>query len=124
MFSAILVELKAEGKGAVRHKDPLTGDDLVKLYTSFDMATPLGLQNKVFVDLMLHMCNRGRENIRSFKAEYFTVTTDSTGLRYIFMNQDMKTKNHQGRSSSDLNVIREFKIDFRNANFNPRFRNV
>jgi hypothetical protein len=48
----MLVKLKQEGKSKVQHKLPLSKEDLQKLYDQFDMDTPSGLQNKVFVDFM------------------------------------------------------------------------
>ena len=50
VFQGMLVKLKSEGKGFVKHKDPLNQDDLLKLYASFDISTPTGLQDKVFVE--------------------------------------------------------------------------
>ena len=97
VFQAMMVKLKCEGKGVVKHKDPITPDDLTKLYASFDRNTPEGLQAKVFVNIMLHLCNRGRENLREFDKNYFGIEQDSTGLKYVFFKGDLKTKNHQGR---------------------------
>ena len=66
MFKAVLVKVKEIGKGYVVHKEPMTREDFKKLYMSETLSTanPTGLQNKVFVDLMVHLCNRGRENLR------------------------------------------------------------
>ena len=58
----MLVKLKDERKGAVQHKDPIEDKELRKIRASNALcqATPIGLQNKVFVDLMLYMSQRGR----------------------------------------------------------------
>jgi len=84
MFSAVLVHLKSEGKGIVLHKQPLTSEDFSKLYCSsvLNTETPEGLQNKVFVDIMVHLCNRGQENLRDMKLSDFTTLTDTYGSRY------------------------------------------
>ena len=65
MFTAILVKLKQDGMGAVQHKDQLTAADFEKLYFShqLDISSPDGLLNKVFVDIMIYLCNCGREKI-------------------------------------------------------------
>ena len=102
MFSAVLVKLKREGKGAVNHKTPLSTDDFQKLYSSDALSTenPSGLQNKVFIDIMVYLCNRGRENLREMKPSDFKIATDSSGKRYVFM-LDKLTKNHRGEVSDE-----------------------
>ena len=92
IFSAVLVKLKKEGKGVVVHKNPLSRADLLKLYSSFDVSTPKGLQDKVFVDFMLYFCNRGRENLRELKKTDFIFHENQ---QYIKL-RDMATKNHRG----------------------------
>ena len=64
MFSAVLVDLKCAGLGSVQHKQPLTTADFEKLYSSDVMSidNPEGLQNMVFVEIMIYLCNQGREN--------------------------------------------------------------
>ena len=102
MFSAILVNLKAPGKGTVDHKLPLTTDDFKKLYASniLDIDNTNSLQNKVFVDIMVYLCNRGQENLREMKTVDFSIMTDSAGNRYVKM-RDFLTKNHRGNSTEE-----------------------
>jgi len=97
MFSAVLVHLKSEGKGIVQHKQSLSAQDFTKLYSSsvLNTDTPDGLQNKVFVDIMVHLCNRGQENLREMKPSDFTTVSDTSGSRYVRM-RDFLTKNHRG----------------------------
>ena len=92
VFQAMLVKLKQNGKASVQHKEPISKVDLHKLYKSFDMDTPAGLQDKVFVDFMLFFCNRGRENLRDIKVS--DVIFDQNG-QFIEL-RDMQTKNHKG----------------------------
>ncbi|XP_075463623.1 uncharacterized protein LOC142498885 [Ascaphus truei] len=82
-LAAVLAQLKSEGKGEVQHKKPLSKEDFQKLYESCDMNTPSGLQHKVFVDLMLHLCSRGREKLREFSKDEFQICMDSRGLKYV-----------------------------------------
>ena len=98
-FAAVMVSLKRQGKGKIVHKQPLTTEDFTKLYSSdaLDLNTPNGLQNKVFIDLMIHLCNRGRENLRDMKRSDFNICNDSNNNRHVVMN-DMLTKNHRGDS--------------------------
>ena len=103
IFSAVLVQLKKNGMGSVIHKKPLTPEDFSKLYSSdvLSASTPEGLQNKVFVDLMVQLCNRGRENLRDLRRDDFELNTDSSGTRYVSM-KDKQTKNHRGDSCEEL----------------------
>ncbi|XP_072182398.1 uncharacterized protein [Diadema setosum] len=103
MFKAVLHKVKEAGKGSVRHKDPITDEDMSKIKSSpaVSPTTPRGLQNKVFLDLMLHFCNRGRENLRNMNKGDFAVTTDSSNQRYVYLARDMKTKNHRGEGLDD-----------------------
>ena len=66
VFKAKTVELKRQGKAKVEHKPP---EDLKKLYRSqtFDMATPTGLQNKVWFEVMLFSVDADRKTFVSSK---------------------------------------------------------
>ncbi|XP_063952768.1 uncharacterized protein LOC135153558 [Lytechinus pictus] len=103
MFHAVLVKLKKEGKGSVDHKEPITKDDFLKIKSSTvtDVNTPKGLQNKVFMDIMMHLCNRGRENLRNFSEKDFVVVKDSTNEKYVYLATDKLTKDHRGESLDD-----------------------
>jgi len=92
VFNAMLVKLKHEGKAVVNHKNPLSAEDLKKLYEHFDLNTPYGLQSKVFVDFMIYFCNRGRKNLRDIKKSDFIFNENDN---FIVM-RDMATKNHKG----------------------------
>ncbi|XP_029440796.1 uncharacterized protein LOC115080633 [Rhinatrema bivittatum] len=96
MMSAVLTKLKREGKGDVQHKEPLTKDDFRKLYASCDIGTPAGLQHKVFVDLMLHLYNRGREKLREFCKDEFLILIDSAGHKYIATKTRRLPRNQRG----------------------------
>ena len=98
VFAAMLVKLKAEGKGATLHKEPIAKEDMIKIMSSsaLDCSTPRGLQNKVFVDIMIYLCNSGLENLRNMTKSHFIVQTDSTDLKFVSFCQDMQTKNHRG----------------------------
>ena len=96
-FKAMLVELKREGKGGIEHHPPLKSGDPKKLYKYFNenRDVPEVLQSKVFVDVMLHFGRRGRENLKEMKISDFWMTSDSDGLRYLYIKRDELTKNHQ-----------------------------
>jgi len=87
VFSDVLVKATEICSGHVMHKEPLTSEDFRKLYSSYALTTftPTGLQNKVFVDLMVHLLNRGREMLRSLSRAHFRTLFDSKGNKYICM---------------------------------------
>ena len=51
------------------------------------------LQNKVFLEIMLFFCRRGRQNLREWKKEDFSVCTDSSSVRYVCKVKDELTRN-------------------------------
>ena len=79
------VDLKRQGLAKVEHKPPICEEDLKKLYesTAFGLDDPEKLQNKVFFEVMLYFCRRGRQNLRQLKKTNFSFNTDSTGARYV-----------------------------------------
>ena len=84
-FRTAIAELKRIGKGDVQHHQVIDGNDIAKLYSSdvFDQNTPTGLQLKVWFELMLYICRRGRENLRKLNKDHFVMATDSYGRQYV-----------------------------------------
>ena len=62
---------------------------------------PVGLQRKVFVELMLQFGRRGREGLRTMRKDTFAVKRDGSGRRYITVVFNELTKNHQNDSKHD-----------------------
>ena len=58
-FKAVLKKLKREGKAETNHHEPINAEDLNLIQDSLDINTPVGLQRKVFIDIMLFFANRG-----------------------------------------------------------------
>jgi hypothetical protein len=87
----VCAKLRKTGKGAVVPKEPLSDNDLHKLYSSLDLETPTGLQNKVFLDYMLYFCNRGREHPRDIKHTYVGVRRNTDGALYVYWSSDFAT---------------------------------
>ena len=94
IYKAMLVELKKQGKGAVQHKRTVSEEDLAKIFHSLDITTPEGLQNKVFLDIMLYFANRGRENLRAMTISDFVVEVDDQNLCYV-VHRDTLTKSRR-----------------------------
>ncbi|XP_071500206.1 uncharacterized protein [Diadema antillarum] len=103
MFQAVMQKLKSEGKGVIKHKEPITKDDMIKIKNSsaLDVSTPRRLQNKVFMNVTPHFCNRGRENLRYMKKDGFPIATDSTNRSDVYVKKDKLKKNHRGGFGGD-----------------------
>ena len=97
LFKAQLVQLKKKGYGKIEHKPPILKEDLHKLYNSdiFAKDKPATLQNRVFFDVMLHVCRRGRENLPELKISSFVVKKLPDGVEYVTQVTDELTKNQR-----------------------------
>ena len=93
VFKAVSSTLKKEGKGAVKPKEAISEQDMAKIQHSLDLSTPQGLQDKVFFDIMLYFCNRGRENLRDMTVDSFE-EHDEGGRRFITLRDNL-TKNNR-----------------------------
>jgi len=87
MFVCMCKDTCKKGKGTVDHKVSIEKADLERLYGSrvLDTTTPYGLLNKVWFELCLYFCRRGRENQRELKPSMFDIRTDALGkpVRWI-----------------------------------------
>ena len=81
LFEIVCDNLKAFGKEKVDHRDEIDPKDSLKLYSSFDITTTTGLQETVWFDLCLQLCQRGRENMTK---ETFAVATDASGRKFVY----------------------------------------
>lgn len=93
-----------EGKGTTEHKEPIAKEDLKILYDHpfvFSPETPAGLQMKVWFEVILYLCRRGRENQRQMTKSTFTVGKDAKRREYVFQREGESDKNHQEDSSRD-----------------------
>ena len=95
VFSASLVEFKKKGFAKVNHHPEITTDHLEKLYSSFDVTTPRGQQQKCLFDIMFFLARRGRENLREQTKYSFTIAVDSQNRRYVYQAFDELDKNHR-----------------------------
>lgn len=72
------------------HRMRIEMEDLKKIYLSEAMDTnkPDSLQNKVFFDISLYICNKGKEYFRNMKKNDFDVSTDIHGRRYVWLKDN------------------------------------
>ena len=92
-FKSMMAVIKKEGKGSVKHKEAITREDMVTIQEYFDLNKPDDLQDKVFMDVMIYFCNRGRENLRQMTPDQFEITGEP-GSRSI-TKKDTLTKNNR-----------------------------
>lgn len=88
------------------HRMRIEIEDLKKIYLSDAMDTnkPDSLQNKVFFDISLYICNKGKDYFRAMKKNDFDVSTDIHGRRYVWLkdttimrdDEDYSVKMRQG----------------------------
>ncbi|XP_041458312.1 uncharacterized protein KIAA1958-like [Lytechinus variegatus] len=92
-FKAALVELKKLGKGDTVHHDEIESEDIQKLYSYFkEDETPVTLSEKVWFELSLYFCRRGRENLRTLKKAHFQLKKDANEREYVTQTVDELTK--------------------------------
>ncbi|XP_059502245.1 uncharacterized protein kctd1 isoform X1 [Stegostoma tigrinum] len=84
-LASVIRKLEERGAGPVIQKQAIARSDLRKLYTSsaFDTNTPFGLLNKVWFEICMYFCTRGRENQRELEEDSFGLATDEDGRRFV-----------------------------------------
>ena len=80
VFLALCAKIKKEEKETVQHKEP---SESVHVFQCRNCRKPI--QDKVFVDYMLYICNGGREYLRDLRISYFSTGNDDDGRRFIYM---------------------------------------
>lgn len=99
-FNNVLKTIKESGKGDTDHHPEIEPEDIRKLYESIDINKPVGLQEKVFVDILLYYCRRGREGLRNMTKSTFQVAVDGTGRKFVYHSGSELTKNHNADDNS------------------------
>ena len=104
VFYGVIRMLKQQGLDKTGHKSAIWEEDFKKLYSSGVLGneTPETLLNKVFVEISLHFCRRGREGLRELKKTSFVRKTDCNGKVYISLGFNELEKNHQGFDKRDV----------------------
>ena len=94
VFTNILTKIKQAGKGETEHHPEIEPEDMIKLFESFDVTHPIGLQEIVWFNIVYVFIRRGRQNIRQMTKDTFSVGTDASGARYIYQVGGELDKNH------------------------------
>ena len=97
VFNAQKATMKKQGLGKVEHHQPISEEDMHRLYSSevFDVEQPIGLQRKVFFELLLHLCRRGQENLRELTPKDFRIVKNKDGTESVIKSTDEFDKNHR-----------------------------
>eukprot|EP00057_Strongylocentrotus_purpuratus_P026170 XP_011680644.1 PREDICTED: uncharacterized protein LOC105446044 [Strongylocentrotus purpuratus] len=93
VFKCFSAMLKQKGKGVVIHKPAISAEDMDKIEGSLDWDDPVGLQDKVFMDVMLYFYNRGREKLREMTLDSFDICDE--GGKCSITLKDTPTKNNR-----------------------------
>ncbi|XP_053398076.1 uncharacterized protein LOC123551310 [Mercenaria mercenaria] len=67
-------------------------NELRQIYLSdaMNLDQPESLQNKVFFDVCMYICNRGKDFLRLMTKNDFEVSTDQNGRRYVWLKFNSK----------------------------------
>ena len=86
------IALRSNASTRKCHRMRIEMEDLRKIYfgDAMDLSKPDSLQNKVFFDVNLYICNRSKDHLRLMKKDDFEVSTDITGKRYVWLKEHPK----------------------------------
>ena len=90
--------LRQSGNDITKHKKPIDSEDMAKIRESFKVETQAGLQNKVFLNLLLHFARRGQEGLRELTKTSLVIKKDSRGRKYDTMAYNEREQNHRGQN--------------------------
>ena len=110
VFSGVIKQLRREGRDKTTHHQALSESDLAKIKHSdaLNPNTPVGLVNKVWFDVQLHMGRRAKEGNRQLKPESFAIRVDENGLKYATLTFNECTKNHKDGTEVNKERLRGF----------------
>lgn len=106
---------KEEGRGTIKHKEPISKPDLQKLNTYFEQnmegpPNPKLLQEYVIFNIIYYTGRRGRENLRNMTKSTFEIAVDEEGTRYLFQAIDEADKNHNEMDNDLSNQGRMYEV--------------
>ena len=75
----------SEKRTSVSSYSPINDADMQKLYLYFDFRDNVKLQEKVFVDVVLHLIRQNMQQLHLMKTSDFAVKADEAGRIYVYM---------------------------------------
>ena len=103
-LNAKLKKIRESGTSKVKHHSSIQPKDIQKCYDSgvFGDDSPLALLRVNWFNVNLYFGRRGRENQRKLTRNSFVFKKDASGVKFIEMAEDEKTKNHLGGLAAKL----------------------
>ena len=97
-LNAKLKKIKESGASKVKHHSSIQPEDKQKCYDSSVLVddSPLALLHVNWFNVNLYFCRQGRENQQKLTRNSFVFKKDTSGVEFIEMAEDKKTKNHFG----------------------------
>ena len=113
-FKAVTKLRKTEGRGEIESKEPISDEDMKKLFEFFrlNMTGPLdakSLQDIVLFNIIYFSGRRRRENLRTMTKDTFEIKTDVDGRKYIKQKIKEMDKNHKENDYTNNNEARIYK---------------
>ena len=112
-LNAKLKKIKESGTSKVKRHCSIQLEDIQKCYDSGVCGddSPLALLRVNWFNVNLYFCRRGRENQRKLTRNSFVFKKDASGVEFIEMAEDEKTKTILGGLATKLmKRIQRFKI--------------
>ena len=115
MFKAMQVKAKKIGKGARKHTEKITDDDMARLAFYFNVdhikrPNPYVLQRAVIFNIIYYLCRRGQENLHSMTKDFFKIEVLPSGERYVVQVKDELDKNHRENSTDLTNQGKMYEV--------------
>lgn len=87
-------------------------NELRQIYMSeaMNLDQPETLQNKVFFDVCMYICNRGKDFLRLMTKNDFEVSTDQNGRRYVWLKYDPKFSFNEVAGGTSVEAVRGSQI--------------
>ena len=93
--------LKREGADKTNHHIPIPEEELQKIYSSKVLSnkSPTTLVRKMWLEIMLLICRRSREELRNLTSTSFILKKDDSYREYYTMAYNEADKTHHGVDS-------------------------
>ena len=114
VFNGCKAKAKKEEKGARKHKQEITNEDMTQLgvYFMHDLEkepNPRKLQQCVMLYIIYFFCHRGQENLHDMTQDTYGIKKDDKGRRYLNQAIDEIDKNHRVDDENETNQGRMYE---------------
>ncbi|XP_071488502.1 uncharacterized protein [Diadema antillarum] len=110
MYKYVLKGLKKAGKANVKHRLQITSDDIIRIQTSLQAKqfTAKGLQQKVFLDIVVHFKDLRVSNFRGLKRGDFECHSGAgSGQKFYTLGAGFFARHHKPR---DYELSRMYSV--------------